>query len=80
VESSKKYDLSGVHGAEVFRDLPEGLKLRLASGAIGEIIGNPHDGAILQIRIVEHPDDPSKVGEEEFIFYPDVKEVVESGS
>lgn len=76
MESPKEYDLSGVHGAEVFRDLPEGLKLRLTSGAIAEILGNPHDGAILLVRIVEHPDDPSKVGEEEYIFYPDVREVV----
>jgi hypothetical protein len=76
-ESSKKYDLSGVHGAEVFRDLPEGLKIKLTSGAIGEIIGNPHDGAILQLRIVENPNDPSKVGDEEFVFYPDVQEVID---
>jgi hypothetical protein len=75
-ESSKKYDLSGVHGAEVFRDLAEGLQIRLANGAIGEIIGNPHDGAILQIKIVEDANDPSRVGEEEYVFYPDVKEVL----
>ena len=76
MESSQQYDLAGVHGAEVFRDLPEGLKLRLTNGAIGEIIGNPHDGAIIMLRIVEHPEDPSKVGEEEFVFYTDVKGVV----
>ena len=75
-ESSKKYDLSGVHGAEVFRDLAEGLQIRLANGSIGEIIGNPHDGAILQIKIVEDANDPSRVGEEEYVFYPDVKEVL----
>jgi hypothetical protein len=76
VESSKKYDLSGVHGAEVFRDLPEGLRIKLTNGSIGEIVGNPHDGAILLLKILESPTDPSKVGEEEFIFYPDVQEVV----
>ena len=75
-ESSKKYDLSGVHGAEVFRDLAEGLQIRLANGSIGEIIGNPHDGAILQIKIVEDANDPSRIGEEEYVFYPDVKEVL----
>ena len=75
-ESSKKYDLSGVHGAEVFRDLAEGLQIRLANGSIAEIIGNPHDGAILQIKIVEDASDPSRVGEEEYVFYPDVKEVL----
>ena len=76
MESAKKYDLTGVHGAEVFRDLPEGLKIRLTNGSVGEIIGNPHDGAILQIRIVESPADTARVGEEEFVFYPDVQEVV----
>jgi len=79
VESSKKYDLTGVHVAEVFRDLPEGLKIKLANGAVGEIIGNPHDGAILMLRILESPEDPSKVGEEEYVFYPDVREVVTDG-
>jgi hypothetical protein len=77
VESSKKYDLHGVHGAEVFRDLPEGLKIKLSSGAIGEITGNPHDGGFLLIRYVESPDNPSQVGEEEAVFYQDVKEVIE---
>ena len=76
MESPQKYELSGVHGAQVFRDLPEGLRLRLTNGAIGEIIGNPHDGAIIMLRFIEHPEDPSKVGEEEFVFYTDVKEVV----
>lgn len=71
--TEKKYDLSGVHGAEVFRDLPDGAKLRMTNGAVGEIIGNPHDGAIMQLRFLEHPD-PAMVGEEEFIFYTEVKE------
>ena len=69
--------LTGVHGAEVFRDLPEGLKIKLANGAVGEIIGNPHDGAILQVRIVESPNDAARVGVEDFVFYPDVQEVVD---
>ena len=77
MESSKKYDLSGVHGAEVFRDLPEGLNIRLTNGQVAEITGNPHDGAILLIKIVESPDDPALVGTEDTVFYTDVKEVVE---
>ena len=76
MESPKQYDLSGIHGAEVFRDLAEGLKIRLTNGAIGEIVGNPRNGAILLIKILEHPEDPSKVGDEEAVFYPDVREVV----
>jgi len=77
VESSKKYDLSGVHGAETFRDLPEGLRLKLTSGAVVEIMGNPHDGAILLVKILESGG-PYNVGEEHAIFYPEVREVVES--
>jgi hypothetical protein len=74
---SAKYDLTGVHGAEVFRDLPDGVKLSLADGAIGEIIANAHDGAIVILRIVDSPKDPSRVGTEETVFYTEVNDVVE---
>ena len=40
MEIPKKYDLTGVHGAEVFRDLPEGLKLRMLDGSVVEILAN----------------------------------------
>ena len=52
--ASKEYDLSGPNGAVVFRNLPEGLKVRLTNGALGEITGNPHDGAYLWVRILEN--------------------------
>jgi hypothetical protein len=77
VESSKKYDLSGVHGAEVFRDLAEGLKVKLTSGAIAEITGNPHDGGFLLVKIVEDQGNPSNVGDEQAVFFQEVREVVE---
>src|SRR5437773_2497397 len=54
VETPKQYDLTGVHGAEVFRDLPEGLKLRMVDGAIVEIVANAHDGAVLIVRTLEN--------------------------
>ena len=76
IETSKKYDLTGVHGAEVFRDLPEGLKLKMATGEIVEIVANAHDGAILIVRVLENTANPSRVGGEETIFYTDVQEVV----
>lgn len=76
METPKKYDLTGINAAEVFRDLPEGLRVRLTDGATAEIVGNPHDGAILVIRILESPQDPSRVGTEEHVFFPDVSEVV----
>ena len=73
--ASEEYDLSGSNGAVVFRSLPEGLNVRLVNGALGEIAANPHDGAYLLIRYLENAEDPSKVGEEELVFFSDVKEV-----
>ena len=75
MESTKKYNIGGVHGAETFRDLPLGVKITMTSGMVGEIIGNPHDGAVMMIRITDYPDNPSRVGEEEYIFYTEVTEV-----
>jgi len=77
VESSKKYDLSGVHGAEVFRDLAEGLRVKLSNGQIAEITGNPHDGGFLLVKIVEDQTNPSNIGDEQAVFFQEVREVVE---
>jgi hypothetical protein len=74
---SNQYDLTGVHGAETFRTLPEGLKIELKNGAIGEITGNPHDGAILLVTYLEHPDDPGKVGQEDAVYFLDVTRVID---
>ncbi len=70
------YDLFDIGGSATFRELPEGLKVKLASGAIAEIIGNPGDGAVLLIKILEDPKDPSQVGQEETVFFTDVRGVV----
>jgi len=77
MESTKKYEINGIHGAEVFRDLPLGVKIIMQNGMVGEAIGNPHNGAIMQVRITEFPDEPSRVGEEEYVFYTEVKEVTD---
>ena len=74
---SNQYDLEGVHGAEVFRTLPEGLKIELKNGAIGRITGNPQNGAILLLTYLEYPDNPAKVGEEEAVYFLDVKRVID---
>jgi ABC-type transporter Mla maintaining outer membrane lipid asymmetry ATPase subunit MlaF len=73
MESTNKYDLQGVHGAQNFRNLAEGVKLRLSDGRVGEITGNPGDGAYVMLRIIEAPD-ASEVGEEKYIYFADVKE------
>jgi hypothetical protein len=74
VTESKKYDLSGRNGSEVFRTLPEGTKVKLVSGAAGEIIANPHDGGYILVKILEHPLEPSKVGDEDYVFFNEVRE------
>jgi ABC-type transporter Mla maintaining outer membrane lipid asymmetry ATPase subunit MlaF len=76
VESTNKYDLEGVYGAQNFRSLGEGVKLRLLDGRVGEITGNPGDGAFVMLRIIESPD-ASQIGEEQYIYFADVKEAFE---
>jgi hypothetical protein len=71
---SKKYVLSGQHGAEVFRTLPEGTTIKLLNGAVAEIVANPHDGGFILVKFLEHPKDPSKVGEEDYVFFNEVRE------
>ncbi len=69
---SSSGDLQGREGAVIYRQLLEGTKVRLTNGAIAEITGNPHDGAWLMVRFVEHPKDPAKVGQEDMVFFTDV--------
>jgi hypothetical protein len=67
-------DLQSSQAAYAFRDLPVGLKVKMTNGAVGEIIGNPADGAWLLIKYVEHPE-PSQVGQEDMVFFVDVDSV-----
>jgi hypothetical protein len=71
---TRKYDLSGKHGAETFRSLPEGTRLTLLNGAVGEITANAGDGGFVLVKFLEHPKDPSKVGEEDYVFFNEVRE------
>jgi hypothetical protein len=67
-----EYDLSGQKGIEVWRNLPEGTKITLLNGAVGEITANPRDGGWVLVKFQQHPD-ASKVGEEEFVMFNEVK-------
>ncbi|MBO0691836.1 MAG: hypothetical protein J2P58_02970 [Acidimicrobiaceae bacterium] len=69
-----EFDIRGVHGAETYRDLPEGFHVELSDGSVGEIIANPHDGANLLLRITESPDQ-SRVGAEEWTYFEVVRRV-----
>ena len=40
----------------------------------GEITENPHDGGFILVRFLEHPHDPSKVGQEDYVFFNEVRE------
>lgn len=69
---AKKYELGGQGGIQVWTNLPEGVKLTLTNGAVGEIIANPHDGGFVLVKFTEHPDS-SQVGEEVYVFFNEVK-------
>jgi hypothetical protein len=70
---TKHYDLTGQGGIEVWRNLPEGTRITLLNGAVGEITANPRDGGWVLVKFQEHPQDPSKVGQEEFVMFNEVK-------
>jgi hypothetical protein len=70
--ANKQYDLAGQGGIQEFTNLPEGTKLTLTNGAVGEVTANPNDGAYVLVKFQEHPDS-SKVGEEVFVFFNEVK-------
>ena len=75
-ESSSDSDLKGNNAAIIYRDLPVGARVKRRDGAILEVTGNPGDGAWLLVRVVEDPHDPSRVGEEDMVFFTDVEAVV----
>jgi len=72
VAETKQYNLTGQDGIDVWRDLPEGTKVTLLNGAVGEITANPRDGNWILVKFREHPE-ASKVGQEEYVFFNEVK-------
>ena len=69
-------DQMNVNDTVILRDLPVGAKVKLRSGAVGEITGNPQDGAWIFLRYLESPKDPEKVGTEDMAFCTEVVAVV----
>jgi len=76
VQPTNTGDLGGADGASKWLNITEGVKVKLNNGAIAEVTANPTDGAWLFIRVLEHPNDPSKVGTEDMVFFTDVDSVV----
>ena len=75
-QSNKSQDLQGNNAAVIYRELPVGARVRRKDGAILEVTGNPGDGAWLMVRVVEAPNDPASVGQEDMVFFTDVEGVV----
>ena len=76
VQGGRAEDVANTNDTVSLQDIPEGSKVRLRSGAIAEVTANPRDGGWLFIRFLEHPDDPSKVGEDDMAFCTDVLAIV----
>ena len=75
-QANSSQDLRSNNAAVIYRELPVGARVKRRDGAILEVTGNPGDGAWLLVRVVEHPHDPSRVGEEDLVFFTDVEAVV----
>ena len=75
-QSKNDQDLQGNNAAVIYRELPVGARVRRKDGAILEVTGNPGDGAWLMVRVVEAPNNPASVGQEDMIFFTDVEGVV----
>ena len=75
-QSKNDQDLQGNNAAVIYRELPVGARVRRKDGAILEVTGNPGDGAWLMVRVVEAPNDPASVGQEDMVFFTDVEGVV----
>ena len=75
-QPSSGSDLKGNNAAIIYRDLPVGARVKRKDGAILEVTGNPRDGAWLLVRVVEDPNDPASVGQEDMVFFTDVEAVV----
>jgi hypothetical protein len=57
-------------------ELATGDKVRMADGAIAEVVENPQDGFWVIVRYLEHPSDPSVIdGEEVQVFATDIESV-----
>ena len=61
----------------MLREAPIGTKLSLRDGSLVEIIGNPGDGGWVNVRYLESATGSPAIGEEEWLFFTDVKDIVE---
>ena len=76
VQEGRSEEVSNTNDTVSLQDIPEGSKVRLRGGAIAEVTANPRDGGWVFIRFIEHPDDPSRVGDDDMAFCTDVLAIV----
>ena len=58
----------------LLREAPAGTKLLLKDKSIVEILENPGDGGWVRVRYLETSSAGVAVGNEEWVFYPDVQD------
>jgi hypothetical protein len=61
-------------GGPLLREVPEGTKLLLKDQSVVEIIANPGNGGWVQVRYLESATGTPAVGDEEWLFFTDVKD------
>ena len=64
-------------GGPLLREVPVGTKLWLKDDSLVEITGNPGNGGWVLVRYLESPSGSPAVGEEEWLFYVDVRDFAE---
>jgi hypothetical protein len=78
---SNANDLNASNAAFTYRDMPVGTKVKMTerepwNGAVGQVTGNPGDGAWLLIKWVEYPGQEGKVGSDDMVFFMDVDAIL----
>jgi len=68
-----KYDLAGPGGIRVWTNLPEGVKLTLTNGDVAQVVENARDGGYILCKFLESPQNPARVGQEEYVFFNEVR-------
>ena len=64
-------------GGPLLREAPVGTKLWLKDDSLVEITGNPGNGGFVLVRYLESPSGSPEVGEEEWLFFVDVRDFAE---
>jgi 3-phenylpropionate/cinnamic acid dioxygenase small subunit len=67
----------GPSGSPLLREVPLGTQVILKDRSLVEVIGNPGDGGWVQVRYLNSPSDVHAAGDEEFVFYTDVRDFAE---